>query len=64
MTFNTPGYVIQNGWIKSGANGLTVTTNVDATMNASLDAAGLTGDFLIKNGPRRWQSMAPISLAQ
>ncbi|HEX5447115.1 MAG TPA: hypothetical protein VFW87_25085, partial [Pirellulales bacterium] len=49
MTFNQPGYLFKSGWIDSGINGLTVTTNVDATINSSLHSG--VGDFLVKNGP-------------
>ena len=51
MTFNTPGYVIQNGWIQSGSNGLTVTTNVDATISSTLSNSVSAGNLLVKNGP-------------
>jgi fibronectin-binding autotransporter adhesin len=51
MTFNTPGYVVQNGWIESGASGLTVTTYADATISSTLSDSTIAGNFLIKNGP-------------
>ncbi len=51
MTFNTPGYVVQDGWVQSGTNGLTVTTNVDATISSTLSSSATAGDFLVKNGP-------------
>ena len=51
MTFNTPGYTIQNGWIQSGSSGLTVTTNVDATINSTLSNSVSAGNVLVKNGP-------------
>jgi fibronectin-binding autotransporter adhesin len=50
MTFNTPGYVIQDGWVNSGTSGLTVTTNVDATINSTLSNSASTGSSLVKNG--------------
>lgn len=50
MTFNTPGYVVQDGWIQGGTNGLTVTTNVDATISSLLANSTNGGDVLIKNG--------------
>ena len=50
MTFNTPGYSIQDGWLQSGTNGLTITTNADATIGSTL-AAGFGGEnLLVKNG--------------
>ncbi|HKD35771.1 MAG TPA: hypothetical protein VKB78_03195, partial [Pirellulales bacterium] len=51
ITFNTPGYVIQNGYLQSGTNGLTVTTNVDATIGSNLENSASAGNFLVKNGP-------------
>jgi fibronectin-binding autotransporter adhesin len=51
ITFNTPGYVIQNGYVQGGTNGLTVTTNVDATISSTLDYSVLAGNSLVKNGP-------------
>jgi fibronectin-binding autotransporter adhesin len=50
MTFNTPGYVIQNGWVQSGTSGLTVTTNVDATISSLLSNSSSVGNSLVKNG--------------
>jgi fibronectin-binding autotransporter adhesin len=50
MTFNTPEYVIQGGQIQTNSNGLTVTTNVDATIGSTLFGSGL-GNSLVKNGP-------------
>ena len=46
MTFNTLGYVIQGGQIQSSTSGMTVTTNVDATIGSMLSVGSLT-----KNGP-------------
>jgi hypothetical protein len=51
MTFNTPGYIVQDGWIQSGTSGLTVTTNVDATINSFLTYSTSTASSLIKTGP-------------
>jgi fibronectin-binding autotransporter adhesin len=45
MTFNTPGYVIQGGQIQTNSSGLTVATNVDATIGSTLSGS------LVKNGP-------------
>ncbi len=50
MTFNTAGYTVQNGDIQSSSSGLTVTTNVDATISSSLDNSTTAGNFLVKNG--------------
>jgi len=51
MTFNTPGYVIQNGWIESSATGLTVTTNAPAKITSTMSSSGALDRVLIKNGP-------------
>ena len=50
ITFNTAGYTIQSGEIQSSASGLTVTTNVDATISSTLDNSTTAGNFLVKNG--------------
>ncbi len=62
MTFNTPGYVIQNGWVQSGSSGLTVTTNVDATISSTLSNSATAGNFLVKNGPAALIISGPIFL--
>ncbi len=51
MTFNTPGYTVQDGWVQSGNSGLTMTTNVDATISSTLSDSSSAGNFLVKNGP-------------
>jgi autotransporter-associated beta strand protein len=48
MTFNSPGYVIKDGWIKSGANGLKITANEDVTIGSTLSGSN---EILIKDGP-------------
>ncbi len=40
LTFNTPGYSITGGWITGGTNGLTITTNADATIGSVLSSGG------------------------
>lgn len=55
ITFNTPGYTVQNGFIQSGANGLSVITNVDATIGSTLErqsgaSFGGPSDVLNKTG--------------
>ncbi len=50
MTFNSPGYTLSGGWIDSGSNGLTVTTNADATISTTLGSNGSGGNLLIKSG--------------
>jgi fibronectin-binding autotransporter adhesin len=53
MVFNTAGYVVQNGIIKSGTSGLTVTTNADATIKTTLqpNSSPFATNILVKNGP-------------
>lgn len=48
MTFNSPGYVITDGWIKGYKNSLKITTNADATIGSTLSGSTAT---LIKDGP-------------
>jgi len=50
MTFNAPGYMLSSGPIFSGSNGLTITTNADATISTTLLANGNNGNLLIKTG--------------
>jgi len=50
ITFNTPGYAIQSGWLKSSTSGLTITTNVDAAISSTLSNSASAGNFLVKNG--------------
>ncbi|HEY4308880.1 MAG TPA: autotransporter-associated beta strand repeat-containing protein [Pirellulales bacterium] len=56
MTFNSPGYTIQNGTLLSGPTGLTVTTNAAATISSEIDHSVSSGNSLTKNGS------APLTL--
>ncbi|MEA3188357.1 MAG: autotransporter family porin [Chthoniobacter sp.] len=50
MIFNVPGYTLSSGAIFSGSNGLTITTNADATISTTLESNGNSGNLLIKSG--------------
>ncbi len=51
MTFDTPGYEIQGGSLYTATTGnLTVTTNVDATIDSFLSTPSGSGGKLTKNG--------------
>ena len=51
ITFNTAGYTIQNGWLQGGLNGLSVNTNVDATISSTLTNSAFNANVLTKAGP-------------
>lgn len=48
ITFNSPGYTIQSGWINASGSTLSITTNQAATISSTIN--GGSNPTLVKNG--------------